>query len=198
MSEAEEAQQPAISALKRADRALASDDRETFAAALSQAVDLDDVREPLHKLLHGLAAGREVAVTDSEEDLSPSQAADRLGVSRKLVNKMLDAGQMAYRTKPQSTHKVIPASEVLRVLEERELFATLARVNAAGSKAAAERGLDRAKLHKAIRNAPAPSREDRERVDALVDRFEQTTGGALDEDAEHFLAATDHAVTASS
>ncbi len=94
--------------------------RRRLESAMMAALDHGETRSVIHELLHSLARGRDVAVTSSDEDLSPTQAAERLGISRKLVNKMLEAGDMRFHRLPQSRHKRIPASEVIRVLRERE------------------------------------------------------------------------------
>ena len=87
---------------------------------MTRVLEHGETRSAIHAVLHALARGHQVHVTATEKDLSPAQAAERLGISRKLVNKMLDAGQMDFYRLPQSSHKRIPASEVLRVLHERE------------------------------------------------------------------------------
>jgi excisionase family DNA binding protein len=95
---------------------------------IARVLEHGETRSAIHSLLHALARGHRVHVTTTESDLTPAQAADRLGISRKLVNKMLDAGQLSFHRLPQSRHKRIPASEVLRVLQERE--ATRAGIDA--------------------------------------------------------------------
>lgn len=79
-----------------------------------------EARAAIHSVLHALARGHHVRVTTTDEHLTPAQAAERLGISRKLVNKLLDAGQMDFYRLPQSSHKRIPAGEVIRVLDERD------------------------------------------------------------------------------
>ena len=99
--------------LDRADLARLRDD-------ITRVLEHDETRSVIHSVLHALARGRQVHVTSTDEDLTPAQAAERLGISRKLVNKMLDAGQMDFYRLPQSSHKRIPASEVIRVLHDRQ------------------------------------------------------------------------------
>ena len=94
--------------------------------SLRRALSMPEVREPLHRLLHELAGGREADVRESAEvdrpqaDYSPQAAAERLGVSRKLVNKLIDTGQLEHYRLPGSSHKKIPAGEVARLLAERD------------------------------------------------------------------------------
>lgn len=178
-------------ALRRAERALEEQDWAAFTEALGEAGDLDDLQQSLHTILRGFAEGRDVMVVVADEHYSPAQAAAKLGVSRKLLNKMLDAGQLTHFTKPQSRHKVIPGSEIVRLLHERQLFATLARVQAAGSKAASARGVRRDSLEGAIRNAPAPSEEDHARVEQLIAEAEhEARPDESTRDAASFLEAT--------
>lgn len=95
-------------------------------ASLQRALSLPQVREPLHRLLHKLAGDRKAPVRDDaevdhpHEDYSPQAAAEQLGVSRKLVNKLIDTGQLEHYRLPGSSHKKIPAGEVARLLAERE------------------------------------------------------------------------------
>jgi excisionase family DNA binding protein len=87
--------------------------------AVLAALALPEVREALHLLFHGLAEGRAVRVeVEDATDYSPQKAADALGVSRKLVNKLIATGELQAFTLPGSTHKKIPASEVARLRAE--------------------------------------------------------------------------------
>ena len=109
---------------ERADVAL--EQRRLDDASLQRALSLPEVREPLRRLLHELARGREVHVRDGaevdrpKEDYSPQAAAERLGVSRKLINKLIDTGQLEHYRLPGRSHKKIPAGEIVRLLTERE------------------------------------------------------------------------------
>lgn len=85
------------------------------------ALALPEVREAVHLMFHSLAEGRAVRVqVDDAADYSPQKAADALGVSRKLVNKLIATGELQAFTLPGSSHKKIPASEVARLRAERE------------------------------------------------------------------------------
>lgn len=179
-------------ALEQADDALERHDRDSFLVALVSVLDHEQVREPLHKLVHALACGHDAVVTDSNESLSPAQVAVRLGVSRKLVNKMIDAGAIRWRTKPHSTHRVVPAAEVIRLLEERRLFETLGRIQHEGARVAAQHGIDRKRLDELIHEAGEPSPALKSHVDALVDAFDSPIahGHLRRGDVDAFLAAT--------
>ncbi|HEX9765490.1 MAG TPA: excisionase family DNA-binding protein [Nitriliruptorales bacterium] len=96
------------------------DELDQLPAVMGQVLRHAQTRATIHALFHALASGRDVHVTAAGHDLTPAEAAERLGISRKLVNKMLDAGEMDFYRLPQSSHKRIPATEVIRVLRERE------------------------------------------------------------------------------
>lgn len=85
------------------------------------ALALPEVREAVHLMFQSLAEGRAGRVeVDDAADYSPQKAADALGVSRKLVNKLIATGELQAFTLPGSPHKKIPASEVARLRAERE------------------------------------------------------------------------------
>ena len=111
----------AMKCLVRADEELEQGQiAEEFLDALSEALEDDTVRNRLHDLIHSLAHGHDVAITVMDEDLTTTQAAERLGVSRKILSKMIEAGELKSYQLPQSTHRRIPAGEVMRVLRERD------------------------------------------------------------------------------
>jgi len=91
-------------------------------AALSR----PEAYELVHLLVHGLADGRPVRIevgspTRGEAgDYSPQAAADALAISRKLVNKLIESGEVRCYTLPGSKYKRIPASEVERLIRERD------------------------------------------------------------------------------
>lgn len=88
-------------------------------ATLQMLFDTPELREAIHAVVHGLAHGEAVSVVTHGTELSPQQAADVLGVSRKLINRMLDEGRLAFRHLPASRHKKIPATEITRLLHDR-------------------------------------------------------------------------------
>lgn len=93
--------------------------------AVIAALSRPEAYELVRLLVHGLADGRPVCIevgspTRGEAgDYSPQVAADALGVSRKLVNKLIESGKVRYYTLPGSKYKRIPASEVERLIRER-------------------------------------------------------------------------------
>lgn len=69
-----------------------------------------------------LAAGKRVTVTvvEDDEQLSPQEAADRLGFSRQHVVRLINARELAAERLPNSTYWRIPAGSVLAFEERRE------------------------------------------------------------------------------
>jgi excisionase family DNA binding protein len=117
---------PALSVLQRADAALeelaasSSGDDEQLQELVGALLEVAPLRERLHELVHALAHGHDVVITIADEGLTPTQAAKRLSCSRKIINKMIHAGTLAAYRLPESDHQRIPASEVMRVLQERD------------------------------------------------------------------------------
>lgn len=79
---------------------------------------LDDLREEVERRL---ADGQTVAVTvaDEREELTPRQAAERLGFSRQHVRRLVDAGELEAHRLPNSKHWRIPLVAVLAFEERR-------------------------------------------------------------------------------
>lgn len=79
---------------------------------------LDDLRVEIERLL---AEGHSVAVTVANErdELTPQQAADRLGFSRQHVRRLVDAGEIEASQLPDSLHWRIPLRAVLAFEERR-------------------------------------------------------------------------------
>jgi len=113
--------------LQQADEALENMDDTSTPSDSEELLDLfrailrePRLRQRIHELVHALAHGHEVVLTLADDDLTSTQAALRLGCSRKHVNKMIAAGTLrAYRL-PESDHQRIPAAEVLRILQQRD------------------------------------------------------------------------------
>lgn len=111
----------AMKCLLRADEALEqSHATDEFLDALREALEDDTVRDRIHELIHPLARGHEISITVMAENLTTTEAAERLGVSRKILTKMIEAGELRSYQLPQSSHRRIPAAEVMRVLQERD------------------------------------------------------------------------------
>jgi excisionase family DNA binding protein len=69
-----------------------------------------------------LSEGKRVTVTVVEDDdqLSPQQAADRLGFSRQHVVRLITAGELAAEKLPNSSYWRIPAASLIAFEDRRE------------------------------------------------------------------------------
>jgi len=69
-----------------------------------------------------LSDGKTLAITVAEENeqLSPSEAAERLGFSRQHVRRLVDAGELIGEQLPRSNYWKIPMSSILAFEERRE------------------------------------------------------------------------------
>ncbi|MBT2492727.1 helix-turn-helix domain-containing protein [Streptomyces sp. ISL-96] len=67
-----------------------------------------------------LARGHAVTVLASEVQLSPTEAAELLGLSRPFVARLLDAGDIPSMNLPGSSHRVVSLADVLAFQQRRE------------------------------------------------------------------------------
>ncbi|WP_329196898.1 helix-turn-helix domain-containing protein [Streptomyces sp. NBC_01435] len=67
-----------------------------------------------------LARGHAVTVLASEVQLSPTETAELLGLSRPFVARLLDAGDIPSTNLPGSTHRVVRLADVLAFQQQRE------------------------------------------------------------------------------
>ncbi|MCY0947649.1 helix-turn-helix domain-containing protein [Streptomyces antarcticus] len=67
-----------------------------------------------------LARGHAVTVLASEVQLSPTEAAELLGLSRPFVARLLDAGDIPSMNLPGSSHRVVGLADVLAFQQRRE------------------------------------------------------------------------------
>jgi excisionase family DNA binding protein len=74
------------------------------------------IAELLRQVLTSLAAGKNVAVTEASEELTPNEAADFLNVSRPYVAKLLDEGILPYRQ--VGSHRRIPYADLAAYREQ--------------------------------------------------------------------------------
>lgn len=73
-------------------------------------------------LLGRLADGRQIAAVDKDELLTSNQAADLMGLSRPLLNQLLDEGRLVFHT-THGGHRRIPVAEVINYIEQRDHLA---------------------------------------------------------------------------
>lgn len=132
-------------------RDLTLSDREQVAAAAdrlrSEGELPAEVRSFIAGLLGRLADGRSVAAVDRDELLTSNEAADLIGVSRPLLNQLLDEGRLPFHT-TQGGHRRIRVANVLAYIEERDalavqLAAARARRASVGARVADELGLSK-------------------------------------------------------
>jgi excisionase family DNA binding protein len=80
-----------------------------------------------------LTTGGELVLLRSDEEVSPAEAAQLLGISRQFVDRLVDAGQLPARRLPGSRHRRLRVADVIafekRRNERRALIAEA--VNAA-------------------------------------------------------------------
>lgn len=106
-------------ALRDADQAL--EGAGTLGEDVLGIFDIPELREAVHAIVHALTEGQSVqVVTRPADDYTPQTAADVLGVSRKLVNKLIATGELRSYTLPGSRYTKIPVAEVDRLVAERE------------------------------------------------------------------------------
>ncbi|MFD7615680.1 helix-turn-helix domain-containing protein [Streptomyces sp. NPDC059802] len=67
-----------------------------------------------------LARGHAVMVLASEVQLSPTEAAELLGLSRPFVTRLLDAGDIPSTNLPGSSHRVVRLADVPAFQQRRE------------------------------------------------------------------------------
>lgn len=92
------------------------------AAAKRLAARFDDdseVGRVVHSMLTDIADGERVVVLRSEEEVTPAQAAEMLGVTRQYVDRLCDDGVLAFRRLPGSRHRRIRAQDVIEVDTQR-------------------------------------------------------------------------------
>jgi excisionase family DNA binding protein len=75
------------------------------------------VADTIRQVLVNLAAGRDVAVSERREELTPNEAAVFLNVSRPYVVKLLDEGVLPFRE--VGTHKRIPYADLAAYKQEQ-------------------------------------------------------------------------------
>lgn len=173
--------------LQTADEAIERGDAEAFGDVLEELMEDEIARAALHEAVHGLARGVTVHVLPEDEGLSPTDAARRLGVSRTVVRKLMDSGELPYRTKIGTDRRLIAARDVVRIRRQHEVTQALARTSRRATTAAAERGLDRDALAKIIA-AREVSDEDLGTVDRLLAQAAESDT----DPTTAFLRATDH------
>lgn len=112
--------------LSPADRARVSE-----AASRLDALELPEVMtKGLDNLFKLVAAGRDATIISTDQQLTSNQAAALLGMSRPLLNKLLDQGRIPYHRNGRDRR--IAASDVVEYITARDRLKLAHRTAAAG------------------------------------------------------------------
>ncbi len=82
--------------------------------------DDSPVEAAVRAMLVDVANGTRVVVLRAEDEVTPAQAADILGVTRQFVDRLCEDGVLAFRRLPGSRHRRIRVQDVMDVAAERE------------------------------------------------------------------------------
>ena len=74
----------------------------------------------MRQILDDVAHGSRVVVLRTEDEVTPAQAAEILGVTRQFVDRLCEDGVLPFRRLPASRYRRIRVQDVLDVAEERE------------------------------------------------------------------------------
>ncbi|MGL5809049.1 MAG: helix-turn-helix domain-containing protein [Nocardioides sp.] len=78
------------------------------------------VEAAVRAMLNDVAHGTRVVVLRAEDEVTPAQAADILGVTRQFVDRLCEDGVLAFRRLPDSRHRRIRVQDVVDIAAERE------------------------------------------------------------------------------
>ncbi len=78
------------------------------------------VEAAVRAMLDDVAHGARVVVLRADDEVTPAQAAEILGVTRQFVDRLCEDGVLAFRRLPGSRHRRIRVQEVVDVAAERE------------------------------------------------------------------------------
>ncbi len=78
------------------------------------------VEAAVRAMLVDVANGARVVVLRAEDEVTPAQAADILGVTRQFVDRLCEDGVLAFRRLPGSRHRRIRVQDVVDIAAERE------------------------------------------------------------------------------
>jgi excisionase family DNA binding protein len=102
---------------------LSEADRARVAAELDRLRDgpadlPESVREPVLSLLRLIAAGKAASILETDRDLTSTQAAQIIGVSRPFLNKLLDEGRLPFHKTGRDRR--ISARDVVAYVAKRD------------------------------------------------------------------------------
>lgn len=78
------------------------------------------VEAAVRAMLDDVAHGARVVVLRAEDEVTPAEAADILGVTRQFVDRLCEDGVLAFRRLPGSRHRRIRVQDVVDVAAQRE------------------------------------------------------------------------------
>lgn len=82
--------------------------------------DDSPVEAAVRAMLDDVAHGARIVVLRADDEVTPSQAAEILGVTRQFVDRLCEEGVLAFRRLPSSRHRRIRVQDVVDVATERE------------------------------------------------------------------------------
>ncbi|HET7387191.1 MAG TPA: helix-turn-helix domain-containing protein [Nocardioidaceae bacterium] len=92
-----------------------------LAARLAKGPDKDtEVTRVVRSMLAGIAQGERLVVLRADDEVTPAQAAEILGVTRQYVDRLLADEVLAFHRLPGSKHRRIRVRDVLALAAERE------------------------------------------------------------------------------
>ena len=80
-----------------------------------------EVESTIRSMLIDVAEGSRVFVMRADDEVTPAQAAELIGVTRQFVDRLCAAGLLQYRRLPGSKHRRIRVQDVIELAREREL-----------------------------------------------------------------------------
>lgn len=78
------------------------------------------VESAVRSMLDAVAHGARVVVLRADDEVTPTEAAKLMGVTRQFVDRLCEDGVLAFRRLPNSRHRRIRVEDVLEVASERE------------------------------------------------------------------------------
>lgn len=78
------------------------------------------VEAAVRSMLDDVAHGSRIVVLRADDEVTPAQAAEILGVTRQFVDRLCEDGTLEFRRLPGSRHRRIRVEDVINVAAERE------------------------------------------------------------------------------
>lgn len=88
---------------------------------LAERLDGDSpVELAVRSMLDAVAHGARVVVLRADDEVTPTEAAKLMGVTRQFVDRLCEDGVLAFRRLPGSRHRRIRVEDVLEVASKRQ------------------------------------------------------------------------------